>query len=234
VVAARHEQLLTSITILMFCRRNVNCVSSRAGLTSRNGRRYDQLLNRPRRALTDVASTAPQCNVCTGGAFFYLGSSFRKRQPLHSSQEIIMSIGRICIREVDIAEPQESVQIAARRMHDRKVGALVVVNKAREPVGVVTDRDLSVRVLAEGLDATQTPLVEVMTRPARSVPEATPIEEAVRLMRRGAFRRLPVVNDLGKLVGIVTLDDILDLITEELREIGGVIAEETSRTLDRK
>jgi CBS domain-containing protein len=145
-----------------------------------------------------------------------------------------MSIGRICIREVDVAEPQESVLIAARRMHDRKVGALVVVNKAREPVGIVTDRDLTVRVLAEGLNAEQTPLAEVMTRPARSVPEATPIEEAVRLMRRGAFRRLPVVNDSGKLSGMVTLDDILDLLTEEFREIGGVLAEETPRTLARK
>jgi len=144
-----------------------------------------------------------------------------------------MSIGRICIREVDIAEPQESVLIAARRMHDRQVGALVVVNKAREPVGIVTDRDLTVRVLAEGLDAQQTSLAEVMTRPARSAPEGTPIEEAVRLMRRGAFRRLPVVDDYGKLVGIATLDDILDLVTKELHEIGGVLAEETPRILAR-
>jgi CBS domain-containing protein len=91
-----------------------------------------------------------------------------------------------------------------------------------------------VRVLAEGLDAEQTPLAEVMTRPARSVPEATPIEEAVRLMRRGAFRRLPVVNDTGKLAGMVTLDDILSLLTEEFREIGGILAEESPRTLARK
>ncbi len=145
-----------------------------------------------------------------------------------------MSIGRICIREVDFAEPQESVQIVARRMHDRKVGALVVLNKAREPVGIVTDRDLTVRVLAEGLDATQTPVAEIMTRPARSGPEAMPIEDAVRLMRQGAFRRLPVVDESGKLAGIVTLDDILDLLTEEMREIGGVLAEETPRTLARK
>jgi CBS domain-containing protein len=144
-----------------------------------------------------------------------------------------MSIGRICIREVDVAEPYESVQIAARRMHDRRVGALVVVNKAREPVGIVTDRDLTVRVLAEGLDVVETPLAEIMTRPARCVPQATPIEEAVRLMRQGAFRRLPVVEDSGKLAGIVTMDDILDLVTEELREIGGVLAEETPRILAR-
>jgi signal-transduction protein with cAMP-binding, CBS, and nucleotidyltransferase domain len=119
-------------------------------------------------------------------------------------------------------------------MHDRKVGALVVVNKSQEPIGIVTDRDLTVRVLAEGLDSVQTPVAEVMTRPARSIPEAAPIEEAVRMMRRGAFRRLPVVDEAGQLAGLVTLDDILSLLTEELREIGGVLAEETPRNLSRK
>lgn len=145
-----------------------------------------------------------------------------------------MSVGRICMRKVDIVEPHESVQFAARRMHDRKVGALVVVNKSQEPIGIVTDRDLTVRVLAEGLDSVQTPVAEVMTRPARSIPEAAPIEEAVRMMRRGAFRRLPVVDEAGQLAGLVTLDDILSLLTEELREIGGVLAEETPRNLSRK
>ncbi len=144
-----------------------------------------------------------------------------------------MSIGRICIRKVDVVEPHETVQFAARRMHDRKVGALVVVNKAHEPIGIVTDRDLTVRVLAEGHDAVQTPVAEVMTRPARAVTEATPIEEVVRIMRRGAFRRLPVVDEVGKLVGLVTLDDILSLLTEELRDVGGVLAEETPRNLAR-
>lgn len=144
-----------------------------------------------------------------------------------------MSIGRICTREVDVAELHETVQFAARRMHDRKVGALVVVNKSHEPVGIVTDRDLTVRALAQGLDSIETPLAEIMTRPVKTVPEAAPIEEAVRLMRRGAFRRLPVVDESGKLVGLVTLDDILSLLTEELREIGGVLAEEAPRNLAR-
>jgi len=145
-----------------------------------------------------------------------------------------MSAGRICIRNVDVVEPQDTVQTAARRMHDRKVGALVVVNKKHEPLGIITDRDLTVRVLAEGLDSVQTPVAEVMTRQARAVPEETPIEEAVRIMRQGAFRRLPVVHDSGKLVGMVTFDDILGLLTRELRDLGGVLAEETPRNLARR
>jgi len=144
-----------------------------------------------------------------------------------------MSAGRICIRSVDVVEPHDTVQMAARRMHDRKVGALVVVNKKHEPLGIVTDRDLTVRALAEGVDSVQTPVAEIMTRPARSVPEAIPIEEAVRIMRQGAFRRLPVVDESGKLVGMITLDDILSLLTEELRDLGGVLAEEMPRNLAR-
>jgi CBS domain-containing protein len=144
-----------------------------------------------------------------------------------------MSVGRICVREVDIAEAEETAQVAAQRMHDRKVGALVILNKAREPIGIITDRDLTVRVLSRGLDGVQTLLADVMTRSPKTVGEETAIEEAVRVMRRGVFRRLPVVDKSGKLAGLVTLDDILDLLTEEIREIGGILAQETPRSLAR-
>ncbi len=141
-----------------------------------------------------------------------------------------MSIGRICVREVDIAEPEENVRTAAQRMHSRKVGSLVVINKSREPVGIVTDRDLATRVLAEGLDPVQTPLSEVMTTHPRIAHEETPIEDVLRLMRAGAFRRVPIVDRSGKLAGLITLDDILDLLTEEFREIRGVLEQESPRT----
>ena len=61
-----------------------------------------------------------------------------------------MSVGRICIREVDMASPGETVYMLAQRMHQRGVGSLVVVNDASEPIGIVTDRDLVARVLSEG------------------------------------------------------------------------------------
>src|SRR5579871_4018877 len=110
-----------------------------------------------------------------------------------------MSVGRICTRQVDIADANETAQAAAQRMHARKVGCLIVLNEARQPVGIVTDRDLTVRVLAEGLDPVQTLLAEVMTRAPKTLHEEAPIEEALRIMRCGAFRRLPVVDRSGKL-----------------------------------
>jgi CBS domain-containing protein len=144
-----------------------------------------------------------------------------------------MSVGRICVREVDIVTEEESAQAAASRMHSRKVGTLVVVDDDRRPVGILTDRDLAVRVLAQGLDGTQVPVREVMTHCPETVYPKTSIEEALRRMRVGAFRRVPVVDDDGRLVGLLSLDDILDLLAEEFAEIGRLIHEEEPGSLGR-
>jgi CBS domain-containing protein len=142
-----------------------------------------------------------------------------------------MSAGRICVREVDVISPQESAQAAAARMHDRKVGTLVVIDEQRMPIGIVTDRDLTVRVLAEGRDGSQTTVAEVMSAAPATVSEQTPIEDALRLMRSGAFRRVPVDDEDGRLAGLLSLDDILDLLAEEFRDIGQLIQEEQPRAL---
>jgi CBS domain-containing protein len=146
----------------------------------------------------------------------------------------IMSVGRICVRDVDIAETDDSVQQAALRMNDRNVGTLVVLSQSREPIGMVTDRDLAVRVLAEARDPVQTRVVDVMTMFPHSVREETSIEKALRVMRAHKCRRLPVVDPNGKLVGLVSLDDILDLLTEEFAEIRTLLHEESPHSLAAK
>lgn len=145
-----------------------------------------------------------------------------------------MSVGRICVRSVDTADLSESVVVAARRMHTRKVGTLIVLDNAKEPVGLVTDRDLAVRVLAESLDPGQTSVGDVMTPHPHTIREDAPIEEALRIMRAGRFRRIPVVDNQSKLVGLLSLDDILALLTEEFREIGKLLEEESPRSLAAK
>lgn len=137
-----------------------------------------------------------------------------------------MSIGRICVRDVDLADPEESVLLAARRMNSRNVGALMVLDRHRAPIGIVTDRDLALRVVGEGRDANTTSVREVMTRAPEAVHEETPIETALTRMRAGPYRRLPVVDSDGSLVGVVSLDDILDLLSEEFAEIGRLIRKE--------
>ena len=142
-----------------------------------------------------------------------------------------MSVGRICVREVDLADADESVQVAAARMHSRKVGTLVVLNPSKHPVGIVTDRDLTVRVLAEGRDYYATTVGEVMTEVPATVTEEMPIEQAVTIMRSGPFRRLPVVDDDGMLVGLLSVDDVLDLLAEEFNSINKLLQRESPASL---
>jgi CBS domain-containing protein len=138
-----------------------------------------------------------------------------------------MSVGRICQREVDFAEPGESAFQAAERMHQRSVGALVVLDAYRRPIGIVTDRDLTNRVIAACRDPSTTTVEAVMTRKPKTVSENTDIESALSLMRSGAFRRLPVVDVDDGLVGLVTLDDVLMLLCEEFTTIGSLLKRET-------
>ena len=137
-----------------------------------------------------------------------------------------MSVGRICNREVDLAEPDEAVQIAAQRMNSRNVGTLMVLDNDSRPVGILTDRDLAIRVVGKGLDSLGTMVRDVMSKAPECVREDTPIETALSYMRAGPFRRLPVVDDDGKLLGLVSLDDVLDLLSEEFNEIGRLVRHE--------
>lgn len=142
-----------------------------------------------------------------------------------------MSVGNVCIRQVDTARADESVRVGAQRMRDRNVGTLVIVNKGLEPVGIVTDRDLTLRVLADGRDPAQALLDDVMTKDPMTVSSETPVEDALRIMRNGSFRRLPVVDRAGKLSGLVSLDDILDLLSHEFGEIGRLLVQENPESI---
>lgn len=142
-----------------------------------------------------------------------------------------MSVGKICVREVDVADLDESAQVAAARMHSRKVGTLVVLNEQKQPIGILTDRDLAVRVVAEALDAGQTTVGAVMTRCPTTVRDDSAIEDALAVMRAGPYRRVPVVDQKAVLVGLLSLDDVLDLLCEEFGVIGGLLARESPQSL---
>ena len=88
-------------------------------------------------------------------------------------------------------------------MHDRKVGSLVVTNVQNYPIGIVTDRDLAVRVVAAGKSPDDTPVEEVMSLLPKVIRQDTPIEDALSAMRAGPYRRLPVVDDASRLVGLL-------------------------------
>ncbi len=140
-----------------------------------------------------------------------------------------MSVCRICVRNVDLADPTESVWQAAERMRQRGVGTLLMVDEWNKPIGIVTDRDLVVRVLAEGLDGNTTLVRDVMTPHPKTIFQDAPIEDALAIMRGGGFRRVPVVDAEEKLVGLISLDDVLMLLARSFTEIGELIEQETPR-----
>jgi CBS domain-containing protein len=142
-----------------------------------------------------------------------------------------MSIGRICQRDVDLASADESVVAIAERMRQRTVGCLVVVEKDQSPVGIVTDRDLVIRVIADSRDPATTPVSQVMTRFPELVNDDTTLETALEIMRRRGFRRLPVIDQGGRLTGLVTLDDVLMLLADELKDIGDILGRETPQAV---
>ena len=115
------------------------------------------------------------------------------------------------------------------RMRERRVGALVVVDELDRPIGMLTDRDLTVRVLGEGRDPLTTRVADVMTKPAVVVSEGTSMEEALARMSKRArrCRRLPVVDGDGRLVGIVTLDNALVGIARQLQSINCIVGGQT-------
>lgn len=138
-----------------------------------------------------------------------------------------IDIGSICQRELDLIEADASVATAADRMRQRTVGSLIVVNSAKCPIGMITDRDLVIRALADARDADSTPVSEVMTPDIVVASSDMTINSALRLMREGPFRRLPIVDKNGVVVGLVTIDDILIRIGREFSEISSLIEMET-------
>lgn len=143
-----------------------------------------------------------------------------------------MLAGDICNRIVVVAERSLSLVQAAQLMRQRHVGCLVVVDETgagRLVVGMLTDRDIVTAVVANELDPTQLAVGDVMSRELISVLEDDSIKDMLVTMRRKGIRRLPVVKAHGVLVGLVTLDDVLALMAEQLREMAAVIETEALR-----
>ena len=134
-----------------------------------------------------------------------------------------MTAGKICVRSVHIAAPDESVRDAARRMSEAAVGTLIVVDDERTPIGLVTDRDVTLRCVAKDRDPNVTPTSAVMTAPIVCVSESTPIKEALGRMAGIPARRLGVTDADGGLAGILALEDVLELLVEEADTIGRLL-----------
>ena len=143
-----------------------------------------------------------------------------------------MTVGEICNREVIVIQRDATILEAAKLMRQYHVGAVIVVDKHNErqiPVGIVTDRDLVVEVLATELDETVITVGDIMAIDIFTVKENTATYEAIEFMRRKTSRRLPIVDESGELVGILTLDDVLQLLSEELLDLAKLVRYEQKK-----
>lgn len=138
-----------------------------------------------------------------------------------------MSVGKICTRVTLTASADETARAVARRMAEHGVGSVVVVDDSGRPVGLVTDRDVAVRVVAPGLDPDRTEVAGFMSMPVHSVTEDAPIESALSGMAGAGVRRSVVTDSDGALVGILALDDVLELLVEEAEAVGALIRSQT-------
>ena len=143
-----------------------------------------------------------------------------------------MNAGEICNREVVVAYPNGALSEAAKLMRDYHVGSLVVVVdrlSERVPVGILTDRDLTLAVIAKGLDPRDVDVAHVMSTDLLTVREEDSITDVLRLMRERGVRRVPVLTHDGALAGIVTIDDLLDIVVEQLGDLVHAITREQAR-----
>ena len=118
-----------------------------------------------------------------------------------------MRCEEIMKKDVECVSPQDTVQAAAKRMRDENIGFLPVCDQSKKVQGTITDRDLAIRVLADGRQAT-TPVKDVMTREVVAVRPDEDLRKAEELMSKNHKSRIMCVDQGGKLVGVISLSDI--------------------------
>jgi CBS domain-containing protein len=143
-----------------------------------------------------------------------------------------MTIGQVCNREVVFIHAQASIPEAARLMREYHVGDLVVIKEKtgkRVPVGIVTDRDIVLEVVAEGVGMDDVSVGDIMSNNLVTARENDGLLETIKVMRAKGIRRLPVVNDDNELAGILSVDDLIDLLSEQIVDLVRLIAREQGR-----
>lgn len=140
-----------------------------------------------------------------------------------------MPIGEISSREVVFVRRDESIVQAAQLMREHHVGDVIVVEErdgVRVPVGILTDRDIVVEIVAKGVDPSAVTVADAMSSEVTTAREHDGIYETIEHMREKGVRRLPVVNAKGALVGLVSLDDLLDLLGDEIGSLAKLVSRE--------
>jgi CBS domain-containing protein len=137
-----------------------------------------------------------------------------------------MNLGTLCKRHVVSIDRGQSLHQAARLMREQHVGSIVVTDdsaEGRRVIGIVTDRDLAIEVLADSGTALTQPVGELLDGTLVSAPSHAGLEQGIDLMRAAGVRRLLVRDDQGHLAGIVSFDDLLDACAQQLSGLADVM-----------
>ncbi len=140
-----------------------------------------------------------------------------------------MTIGELCIRNTFIVHKDDTIVEAAKLMRVFNVGDLIVVDTSKEgntPIGILTDRDIVVKVVADTADPQNVTVAEIMSKELVSGREEETLYEGIERMRKHGIRRLPVVDKKGYLSGILSVDDILEFLGEEVNALIGLVYKE--------
>ena len=139
-----------------------------------------------------------------------------------------MGLRNMCRREVVWVKEGTSAREVAKLLEKNNVGCVVVVGKDSllSPIGLVTDRDILIRVMNRGLDPDNTPIDDVMTKEVIALRENMGLLEALEYVKGKGIRRFPIVGVDGSLKGIITLDDILYLLGREMSDVASIIEKE--------
>jgi CBS domain-containing protein len=148
-----------------------------------------------------------------------------------------MPIKDICVQDVVTCDRETKIDEVAQLMRRHHVGTVVITEESMGrlvPAGIVTDRDIVASVVAVELDPTIFTAGDLISRPLITAPEDLGTFEAIQLMRKNGVRRMPVVDAAGALTGIVTVDDLVQLLADEMGALAKLIAGEQIQETRRK
>lgn len=148
-----------------------------------------------------------------------------------------MNVGEYCNREVVFIHRDANIVRAAQLMREHHVGDLVVVEQAQDilaPIGIVTDRDIVIEVIAAGVGLETVSVGDIMSYRLLKARASDDLIEAIKTMREFGVRRLPVVNDQNALIGILTVDDLLELLSEQIADLTALVARERKREQEKR
>ncbi|WP_064747133.1 CBS domain-containing protein [Lysobacter antibioticus] len=146
-----------------------------------------------------------------------------------------MRVRDICRQAIHVIGPSTTAREAAEIMRDAHVATLLVADElAGEPVllGVVTDRDLVLKVMAMGASAEAVSVADAMTRDVVICRDDQDIAEAVNIMRSSGVRRLPVLGGAGRPIGLITADDVYAALSAQMRDLGQMTLRERVHELE--